>query len=56
VERREEMLEDSIGTLADAFAAVGGATPDEVCDALLDAGRADTGDDDIALLVLRCND
>jgi PAS domain S-box-containing protein len=56
VERREEMLEDSIGTLADAFAAVGGATPDEVCDALLDAVRAETGDDDIALLVLRCND
>ena len=56
VERREEMLEDSIGTLADAFASMGGAPPEEVCDALLDAARAETGDDDIALLVLRCND
>ena len=55
VERRDEMLEDSIGTLADAFAMVGGAPPDDVCDALLDATRAETGDDDIALLVLRCN-
>jgi serine phosphatase RsbU (regulator of sigma subunit) len=56
VERREEMLEDSIDTLAAAFARVGGAPPEEVCDALLDATRAETGDDDIALLVLRCND
>lgn len=55
VERREEMLEDSIDTLAAAFATLGGAPPEEVCDALLDATRADSGDDDIALLILRCN-
>ena len=32
---------------------MGGAQPEAVCDALLDAVRAETGDDDIALLVLR---
>ena len=56
VERRDEMLEDSIGALAEAFGTLGGAAPGAVCDALLDAVRAETGDDDIALLVLRCND
>jgi serine phosphatase RsbU (regulator of sigma subunit) len=56
VERREEGLDESIDALMDAFGAVGDRKPDEVCDAVLDAMGAEAGDDDVAMLVLRCDD
>ena len=56
VERREEGLDESIDALMDSFAKVGNGKPDEVCDAILDVMGAEAVDDDVAMLVLRCDD
>ena len=56
VERRDEELDESIDALMDSFSRVGNRKPDEVCDAILEVMGAEAGDDDVAMLVLRCGD
>ena len=56
VERRDEELDESIDALMDSFSRVGNRKPDEVCDAILEVMGAEAGDDDVAMLVLRCGE
>ena len=56
VERRDEGLDESIDALMDSFSKVGSRKPDEICDAILDVMGAEAVDDDVAMLVLRCDD
>ena len=55
VERRDLGLDESIDALMDSFSKVGDRKPDEICDAILDVMGAEAGDDDVAMLVLRCD-
>jgi serine phosphatase RsbU (regulator of sigma subunit) len=55
VERRDEGLDESIDALMGSFSAVGDRKPDEVCDAILEVMGAEAVDDDVAMLVLRCD-
>jgi serine phosphatase RsbU (regulator of sigma subunit) len=56
VERRDLGLDESIDALMDSFSKMGNRKPDEICDAILDAMGAEAGDDDVAMLVLRCDE
>jgi serine/threonine protein phosphatase PrpC len=55
VERRDVDFDDEIDNLATTLSNVGDLDPDPLCDAIIDSTAAlEVGDDDIALLVLRC--
>jgi serine phosphatase RsbU (regulator of sigma subunit) len=54
VERRDEDLDDGIDKLATTLSNLGDLDPDPLCDAIIESTAAfESGDDDIALLVLR---
>ena len=55
IERRDCTIDDGIDALRDLFATVGGGSPEDVCDEILQGGRGDDHEDDVALLVLRAD-